>query len=146
MRYELAHNLHHGGQSFFGPYSFSASQEIPRILWNTKVHYRIHKCPTPIPLPSQINPVHAPPHPHQFHFQKMSSYCFPVYAWVFQVVSFPHDSPPKLCMQLSPICSTCPAHPILLDLIFRIFAEECSSPRPSLYSFLHSRVTSSLLV
>ena len=38
---------------------FSASQEFPHILWNPKVHYHIHKCPLPEPVPIQIDPVHA---------------------------------------------------------------------------------------
>ena len=39
---------------------FAASQKIPRISRNPKVHYRTHKRPPPVSILGQPNPVHIP--------------------------------------------------------------------------------------
>ena len=66
---------------------FSVSEEIPRILRNTKVHYRIHKSPPPVPMPSHSNPAHL--HPIYWWSVLIS---FPIYAYIFKYFSFVHAS------------------------------------------------------
>jgi hypothetical protein len=63
------------------------------------------------------------------------------------VLLFPSVSPTKNVVRISnlPLCATCPAHLIFLDLIILIYGEEYKLWRPSLRSLLQPPVTSSLL-
>ena len=47
---------------------FAASQWILLVLWNPRFHYRFHKCTSPAPTRSQLNPAQTPTsHNLNFH-------------------------------------------------------------------------------
>ena len=72
---------------------FAATQEIPRISRNPKVHYRTHKRPPPVSILGQPNPVHIPTfhlleiHPNIIHPSTPSS---PQWS---PTLRFPHQDP-----------------------------------------------------
>ena len=73
----------------------SASQEISRILWIPKVHYRTHKSLSPVPVQSQINLVHAP-NPVLEYFNIILP-SMPGYSKCSLSLRFPHQNPVSTC-------------------------------------------------
>ena len=120
---------------------FAASQAIPRISRNPKVHYRTHKRPPLVSILGQLNPVHIPTshlleiHPNIIHPSTPRS---PQWS---PSLRFPHQDP--LHPLSSPICATCPTHLILLEFITRtLLGEEYKSFSSSLCSLLHPPLNS----
>jgi len=135
LTYLLTHSLMMQSPSWEAN-QFSASQEISHILWNPKVHYRIHKCLPPVPILSQLDPIHIP-HPTSWRsiliLSSHLSLCIPSGLLLSGFLS-----KTLYIFLFSPLCTTCLTHLILLNFITQtILCEEYRSLSSSLCSFLH---------
>jgi len=123
---------------------FSASQEIPRILWNRRFITAFTNARHPS-LSWARSIQSTAPHPTSWWYILILASHLRL---GLPIGLLPSSFPTKiLYMPLpSPIRATCPAYLILLDVITRtILGEEYRPLSSSLCSFIHSPFTSSLL-
>jgi hypothetical protein len=112
--HSLTHSLMELSPSW-DPANCAATQEIPSVLWNPKVHYRVHKSPPLVPTQNQINPIRTiPPYLSKIHLNIVH----PSTSWSSQW-SLPlwisHQYP--ICIPLLPhsYYKPCPSHPPWLE-------------------------------
>jgi hypothetical protein len=112
--------------------SRSASQEVPRLLWNPEIHYFVHKWnPPPIPILRQVNSGIF--FPSCFSKNHLSTHIIFLTMctspkWYLQVFRL------KFCKQFS--CRPCVLHvpPILSSLIWSYLYPVKSTNYPPLYT------------
>jgi hypothetical protein len=114
---------------------FAATQEIPRILWNPKVHYRTHKCPPPVPILSPLHPVHAPTYWRSIVILS-SQLRLDLPVCLFRL-RFPHQNP--VFSSLLPHTRYMPSPSLLGFITLTILGEQYRSFISPLCSLLHSR-------
>jgi hypothetical protein len=124
--------------------STNTIQGISSILWNPKVHYRVHKSPNLVPHPE---PDGSTSHPHYSYLTPILILSPNLRLGVLVVSFFRFSCGNPLCILLSHAQrATCPTQLILLDFIIRMkCGEECTLRSSSLCNIFRPPIASLLL-